>query len=287
MRDKVVVITGGNSGIGREAAVDLARLGATVVITARNSRRGADAVEEIRRRSGSDDVDVVDLDLASLASVRAAAAELLERYPRINVLINNAGGVLSERQETEDGLEKTFAVNHLGHHLLTRLLLDRLVESAPSRVVTVASFGHRLARGLPWDDLQNTRRYIGTQAYNESKLANVLFTMELAERLVGTGVTSNACHPGMVRTGFGSAEDTTGLERLGVALARPFLVPPARGADALVHLAASPEVEGVTGGYFVGGYLPGIRQVTPARPARDPAAARRLWEISDELTTPS
>jgi NAD(P)-dependent dehydrogenase (short-subunit alcohol dehydrogenase family) len=280
-----VVITGGNAGIGREAAVELGRRGARVVITARNAQRGADAVADIRRRTGRDDVDVVHMDLASLASVRTAAAEVLGACPRIDVLINNAGGILSEHRLTEDGFEETFAVNHLAHHLFTNLLRERLVASAPARVVTVASLAHRYAwRGLAWDDLQASGAYRSADAYAQSKLANILFTVELAQRTLGTGVTANAYHPGSVRTSFGSADDTRGLERLGIALARPFMVPASRGAEPLVRLAVDPALAGVTGAYFCGGYLPGVHRRTPSSAARDPEAARRLWELSDKLT---
>jgi retinol dehydrogenase 14 len=280
-----VVITGGNAGIGREAAVALGRLGARVVITSRNAERGAEAVAEIQRRTGRDDVAVVPMDLARLASVREAAAEVLERCGRLDVLINNAGGILSERRLTEDGYEETFAVNHLAHHLFTNLLLDRLTASAPARVVTVASLAHRYAwRGIDWDQVTEAKRYRSADAYAQSKLANILFTVELAQRTLGTGVTANACHPGSVRTSFGSADDTRGLDRLGIALARPFMVPPSRGAEPLVRLAADPALAGVSGAYFNGGYLPGVHRRAPARPARDLASARRLWDLSDQLT---
>jgi NAD(P)-dependent dehydrogenase (short-subunit alcohol dehydrogenase family) len=284
MTGRTVVITGGNSGIGLEAAVELGRMGADVVITARDMNRGAAAVAEITRRTGSGTVGLVHLDLCDLASVRQAADDVLARCDRIDVLINNAGGILSERSVTVDGLEATFAGNHLGHHVLTNLLVDRLEASAPARVVVVASLAHRWAvRGMSWDDLDRTGNYRSADVYAESKLANVLFTMELAQRLVGTGVTANACHPGPVRTGFGSADDTTGLERIGMLVSRPFLVTASRGAEPLVYLAASPEVTGVTGAYFSGGYLPGVHQRSPSRAARDPQAARRLWELSDQL----
>lgn len=285
MTGRTVVITGGNSGIGLEAAVDLGRMGAAVTITARDAARGEAAAAEITRRTGSPDVAVVDLDLCRFDSVRAAAATLLADCDRIDVLINNAGGILSERTVTDDGLEATFAGNHLGHHLLTALLADRLVASAPARVVNVASLAHRYAvRGLDFDDLDRRRSYRSADVYAQSKLANILFTTELARRMVGTGVTANACHPGPVRTGFGSADDTHGLERLGMMLGRPFMVSASRGAEPLVYLAASPEVASVTGAYFSGGYLPGVHQRTPSRAARDPQAAARLWAISDELT---
>jgi NAD(P)-dependent dehydrogenase (short-subunit alcohol dehydrogenase family) len=285
LNGRTVVITGGNSGIGREAAVDLGRQGAHLVITARNPERGADAADEIRRRTGSNTVEVVHMDLAVLDSVRAAAAAILESHEHIHVLINNAGGILSERRATVDGFEETFAVNHLAHHLFTNLLLERLTASGPARVVNVASLAHRFAvRGINWDDLHAEGGYRSADVYAQSKLANILFTVELAQRTLGTGVTANACHPGSVRTGFGSADDTTGVDRLGIMLARPFMVSPSRGAEPLVRLAADAGLASVTGAYFSGGYIPGVHQRTPSRAARDTDAARRLWELSDQLT---
>lgn len=280
MRGKVVLITGGNSGIGRVAAVELARMGATVLITARDEAKGADALAELRRRSGRDDPAVLSLDLADLRSVCALADRVLDRYGRLDVLVNNAGGVLSERRLTADGFEATFGVNHLGHFLLTKLLLERLKRSAPARIVNVSSVAHRFAvGGFSFADPQfERRRYRGVAAYNQSKLANILFTMELARRLAGTGVTANALHPGAVATGFGSAEDTKGIERAAMVLGRPFLISPERGARTLVYLASSPAVAGVTGGYFVR-----CRMHTPSRAARDPRAAHRLWELSEQL----
>jgi len=284
MRDKVVLITGGNSGIGLEAGVDLARMGATVLITARDEAKGADALAEIRRRAGTDNAAVVPLDLASFASIDRCAAQVIEGWDRLDVLINNAGGILSDRKETVEGVEMTFGVNHLGHFLLTDLLLDRLRASAPARIVNVASLAHRGAPGgLSFADLQRRSSYNATQAYNESKLANILFTMELAERLAGTGVTVNCCHPGAVRSGFASADDTHGVSHLGMRLARPFMIGPARGADPLVSLASSPRWEGVTGIYAVGGYVPGVHQHTPSKAARDPKAASMLWTESEQL----
>lgn len=288
MAGRVVVITGGNSGIGLCAGEALAARGARVVLTSRDPRRGADALDRLRRRVPGADASVMALDLASFASIRSFAAELLDGQPEIDVLINNAGGVLSGRRLTEDGFEMTFGVNHLGHFLLTQLLLDRLVASAPARIVNVSSVVHRYAGGLSFDDLQFERRpYRSITAYNESKLANVLFTVELARRLDGTGVTANACHPGPVRSGFGRDTDLRGFERFGSTLSRPFLVGPARGAGPLVQLASDPALAGVTGGYFARwplAYLPGrARQRPPARAARDADAARRLWEVSEQL----
>lgn len=280
----VMVVTGANSGIGLEAAVALAGTGATVVLACRNPRRGGEAVQEVKRRSGSSSVELVGLDLASLASVRDCASEILERWDRLDVLALNAGGFLTENLTTVDGFEMTFGVNHLGHMLLTQLLTDRLVESAPARVVVTASLAHRMApTGMTWSQLEERRRYLSWQVYGESKLANILFTVELAERLAGTGVTANCFHPGLVRTGFGSAEDTGGIDRLLMALGRPILVTAARGAEPLVRLATSPDLEGVTGGYFAGGYLPGVRRGKASRKARDRAAARRLWEVSEAM----
>ena len=182
LHDQVIVVTGGNSGIGKEAAVALAAMGATVVITARNAEKGADALAEIQRRSGQTSVEVMALDLADFASIRSFAAELQDRHDRLDVLVNNAGGILSERLETAQHFEMTFGVNHLGHFLLTDLLVDRLKASAPARVINVSSFGHRFAySGLDFADLQSERRYWSMDAYGKSKLANILFTRELAQ----------------------------------------------------------------------------------------------------------
>jgi NAD(P)-dependent dehydrogenase (short-subunit alcohol dehydrogenase family) len=279
MTGKTVVITGGNSGIGLETAVALATAGARTFITVRSEARGAEAVQRIKQRSGRDDVDAIVFDLASLASTRTGAASLLERCPRIDVLINNAGLVLTERRVTVDGFEETFAVNHLGHFLLTSLLLDRLNASAPSRVVNVASTAHTGARrGLDFDDLQSTRDYRGMQVYAKSKLANIYFTTELARRLAGTGVTANAVHPGTVRTGYGRDGDATGLLGFGIRVAQPFMLSPEAGARTSVYVASSPELTEVTGKYFI---KCKIRQ--PSAAAQDETAARRLWEMSEEL----
>jgi NAD(P)-dependent dehydrogenase (short-subunit alcohol dehydrogenase family) len=210
-----------------------------------------------------------------MAEVRRLAGRL-EALDRIDVLINNAGLVMGERRTTADDLELTFAVNHLAPFLLTTLLLDRLTASAPARVITVASRAHHRAR-LDLDDLQQTRGYRSRRAYANSKLANILFTRELAERLEGTGVTANCLHPGVVSTGF--AREGAQLERLGFRLARPFLLSPEQGADTIVHLATAPEVAEVSGAYFAE-----RRQIAPSARARDRAAARRLWQISEELT---
>jgi NAD(P)-dependent dehydrogenase (short-subunit alcohol dehydrogenase family) len=279
MAGRTVVVTGANSGIGRATAAALASAGARTVVTARDGDRGRAAVEDIRRATGSRSVELALFDLADLASVRAGAAELLERLDRIDVLVNNAGVVLSDRTETVDGYEATFAVNHLAPFLLTRLLVDRLVATVPARVVNVASVAHRSARhGLDFADLQSRHGYRGMQAYARSKLANLLFTAELARRLAGTGVTVNALHPGTVATGYGRDGDTHGFLPFGMDVIRPVVKTPEQGARTSVFLATSPLVAGVTGGYFVG-----CRPRTPSRRARDQGAARRLWAVSEQL----
>jgi NAD(P)-dependent dehydrogenase (short-subunit alcohol dehydrogenase family) len=277
---KRILITGGNSGIGKEAAVALCAMGAHVGITARNATKGEQARTEIVERAQRDDVEVVPLDLASLASVRACADDVRARWPRVDVLVNNAGGTLSKRSVTEDGFETTFGVNHLGHFLLTNLVLENIVASAPARVITVASGAHRGARsGLVFDDLQCERaHYRGFKQYCRSKLANILFSNELARRLAGTNVTSNAMHPGYVATNFAREGDTGMMGWLSHWFGRPFSISPAKGADTLVYLSSSPEVEGLTGHYFYK-----RRPITPTAAAMDEQAARRLWETSERL----
>jgi len=279
MQGKHVLITGGNTGIGKATAVELARMGASVTITSRDPVKGEAAVADIRRQSGSDAVKVMRLDLASLADVRRFAAEYLAGHPRLDVLINNAGLVLSDRTETVDGFETTFGVNHLGHFLLTHLLLDRLKESAPARIVVLSSDAHRAARGLDFDDLQARRSYRGLPVYCRSKLANALFTIELAERLRGTGVTVNAVHPGVVRSGFALDGDTRGVYRFLVGLAGRFMLSPEDGARTSIHVASAPDLETTSGMYFARSKLK-----RPTRYALDRQAALRLWEVSEQLT---
>lgn len=283
MQGKTVVVTGGNSGIGFETAAALCEMGARVLVTARNADKGRAALGRIATRAESagkgGGAQLVVFDLADLASVRRGAEEILEQAPRLHVLVNNAGLVLSERAETADGLEATFAINHLGPFLLTNLLLDRIRASVPARIVNVASTAHGSARkGIPFDDLQSTRRYRTMRVYGQSKLANILFTLELARRLDGTGVTANSLHPGTVRTGYGGDGDAKGLLAFGIRMSAPFFLSPAQGARTSVYLASSPEVDGVSGKYFVK-----CKAVEPKRWARDHEAARRLWQVSEEL----
>jgi NAD(P)-dependent dehydrogenase (short-subunit alcohol dehydrogenase family) len=279
MKGKTVVVTGGNSGIGLETASALAAMGARVLVTARNADRGRTAVAQIADLTQGAEVQLVVFDLADLSSVRRGAMEILEQAPRLDVLVNNAGLVLTERRVTVDGFEATFATNHLGPFLLTNLLLDRVRSSAPARIVNVASTAHNSARkGISFDDLQSERRYRGMRVYGQSKLANILFTLELARRLEGTGVTANSLHPGTVRTGYGADGDARGFLSFGLKIAQPFFLSPAKGARTSVYLASSPEVDGVSGQYFVK-----CKSRSPRKWARDPEAARRLWQVSEEL----
>lgn len=280
MTGKTVVVTGGNSGIGYETAAALAGMGARVLITARSAARGEAAGAQLQGRAAKGgSVELVIFDLADLSSVRAGAEEILRRCPRLDVLVNNAGLILTERTETVDGFEATFAINHLGPFLLTNLLLDRLRSSAPARIVNVASTAHNQARrGMPFDDLQSTTRYAGMRVYGESKLANILFTNELARRLGESGVTANSLHPGTVRTGYGADGDAKGLLAIGIKIGGPLFLSPAKGARTSVYLASSPEVAGVSGSYFVK-----CKPRRPRRQALDDAAAQRLWTVSEEL----
>jgi len=283
MTGKTVVVTGGNSGIGLETAAALAGAGARVLITARDRARGEAALGELRRRGRRDDAELAVFDLGDLASVRAGAAELLDRCERLDVLVNNAGVVLSDRRESADGHEATFAINHLGPFLLTQLLLERLKASAPARIVNVASTAHKGARhGLDFDDLQSRRGYGGMQVYSKSKLANIYFTSELSRRLAGTGVTANCLHPGTVATGYGRDGDSTGFLAFGLKVIKPFILTAEQGARTSVFLASSPEVAGVSGGYFVK-----CKARTPSKAAQDDDAARRLWKVSEELVAAS
>ncbi len=276
MEGKVVLITGGTSGIGKAAALTLASMGAEVVIVGRNRERGERAADEIRRESGNEKVSLMVADLSVQADVRRLAEEFKERYDRLDVLVNNAGLVQSKRTETPDGIETQLAINHLAPFLLTNLLLDLLKASAPSRIVTVSSDAHRWAK-LDLDDLQSRKRYRGMQVYGTTKLANILFTRELAERLEGTGVTANAMHPGGVNTNFGNNQ--RGPMSLLFRAFKPFMRTPEQGADTLIYLASSPEVEGMTGKYLAD------RKVKVASdPAYDETLQKKLWEASEELT---
>ncbi len=279
MQGKVVVITGSNIGIGLETAVGVAAEGATTVLACRNESKATAAAAEVKKRTSNEDVHVVIVDLADLASVRRAADEILAGWERLDVLVNNAGGTWSQRQETVQGFEYTFGVNHLGPFYFTHLLRDRLVASAPARVVNLSSVGHHAAwGGMNFDDLQSKKRYSTFDAYSRSKLANLLFTRELAKRLSGTGVTANAVHPGPVRSGFGMDGDLKGITGIGLQVIRPFEISARAGARTSIFVATSPEVEGKTGQYWAR-RRPGHMSAQ----ARNDEQAARLWTESEAL----
>src|SRR5829696_2082300 len=276
MGGKTALITGGTSGIGKATAVALAAMGADVVVVGRNRERGEAAIKEIKSQSHSESVQLMLADLSVQDEVRGLAEAFLESYDRLDVLVNNAGLVQSKRTETSDGIETTLAINHLAPFLLTNLLLDRLKQSAPSRVITVSSEAQRWG-DMDFDDLQSTQKYRGFPVYGMTKLANIMFTYELAERLKGTFVTANCLHPGAVGTNFG--KNNGGPMTLFFRAAKPFMRSPEQGADTLIWLASSPDVEGVSGKYFSD-----RKEIEAKSVAYDRAARRRLWEISEELT---
>jgi NAD(P)-dependent dehydrogenase (short-subunit alcohol dehydrogenase family) len=275
VKDKIVVITGTTSGVGRAAALELARRGATLFMIARNRGRAADTEKLIRERTGSSAVRTFLADLSSLTEIRRVAEEILGHSRRIDVLLNNAGVAQRRRTPTAQGFEATFATNHLGYYLLTRLLLERLMQSRPSRIVNVASEAHR-GVSLDFDDLQSERHYRAFRTYRKSKLANLMFTYELARRMETSGVTVNAVHPGWVASRLGMDDGL--LSRAITAVARVCARTPERGAETVVWLASSPEVEGVTGKYFQD-----RSEIRSSAASYDREAQRRLWAISAEM----
>lgn len=277
LRGKVCVVTGATSGIGRATAEALSAMGAELGIVCRDLERGEALRAELVSKPGAAPVRLFEADLAVQSQVRRAAAEILAAYPRIHVLLNNAGVVQLKYTETSDGIETVFAVNHLAYFLLTTLLLDRLKESAPARIVNVASDAHKFVKGISFDDLGHRASYSWTRVYGQSKLANILFTRELAHRLEGTGVTVNALHPGAVATGLG--KNNGAWSRVLIGLLKPFFRTPENGAATSIHLASSPAVDGVSGRYFAK-----CREAKTTPAARDDQVARRLWEVSERLT---
>jgi NAD(P)-dependent dehydrogenase (short-subunit alcohol dehydrogenase family) len=273
MHGKTVVITGATSGVGQVAAEALARLGARVVFTARDAGKGRAMLDRLIRANPDAAHGWVEADLSTIAAMKAAGKALARKLARIDVLVNNAGAIFERRELTSDGLEKTFAVNHMAYFVVTETLRPRLAPDA--RIVSTASNAHAYG-ALDFDDLQSARRYSGMAAYARSKLCNILWTRELARRLANTEITANCLHPGAVRTGFG--ENNRGVLKTLFGLARPFMLTPEQGADTLVHLASSPDVAGQTGGYWSR-----RRLAQPSAAARDPAAALRLWEVSARL----
>ena len=275
MLGKVCVVTGATSGIGEVTASRLAEDGATVVLVVRNRDKGEAVVRAIVDRGGR--AEVVIADFASLPDVRRAAGELLSRHPRLDVLVNNAGAINMTRSTTRDGLETTFAVNHLAPFLFTYLLRGALEAAAPSRIVNVASRAHTRS-GIDLDDLEGRKSYAGFRAYAQSKLCNILFTYELARRLSGTRVTANCLHPGVIASGFG--KNQPGLFAFGARLVAPLLWTPEKGARTSLYLATSPEVEGVTGKYFDDD----TKEIRSSKVSYDRDVQRRLWEISERMT---
>src|SRR5215204_1205463 len=277
MSEKVCLITGATSGIGKATAMELVKMGASVVMVGRDRGRGEAALAEIKEKSANASVDLMLADLSSQQEIHRLAGEFKEGYPRLDVLINNAGLFRSKRIMTTDGLEMTFAVNHVAYFLLTTLLLDVLEASAPSRIVNVSS-GEQRNGTIDFDDLQGEKEYKTAKAYGQSKLANVLFTYELARRLEGTGVSANCLHPGAgVRTNLGSG--VSGVFGFTMRALTPLMKSPEKGAETSIYLASSPEVEGLSGGYFVK-----KAEVRSSDESHDERIARRLWEVSAELT---
>jgi NAD(P)-dependent dehydrogenase (short-subunit alcohol dehydrogenase family) len=281
MRGKVVVVTGATSGIGQIAAEALAAQGARIILIARDPRRADRTLARLRALGAQSPLgaqgahQALIADLSSLRDTREVGARIAAQEPRIDVLINNAGNVFARRAVTADGLERTFALNHMAYFVLTHSLRERLLAAAPARVVNTASGAHR-GNALDFDDLQMERRYRALTAYGRSKLANILFTRELARRLAGTGVTANCLHPGFVATGLG--QRGAGFFGTMVRMAMVFAGNPERGAKTIVHLAASPDVATATAGYYAD-----CRATQPSLAAQDDAAAGRLWEESERL----
>lgn len=270
------MVTGATSGIGAVTARVLAEKGATVVVVGRNAEKCQATANHIKQQTGNPKVEFLLADLSVQEAIRQLAEQFQSRYQRLDVLVNNAGGFFLTRQQSADGLEMTFALNHLGYFLLTNLLLDRLKASAPARIVNVSSDAHHGTK-INFDDLQSRQRYAPMQVYGQSKLANLLFTYELARRLEGTGVTANALHPGFVATNL--AANNGWLARLFLPLVHLFAISAEAGAQTSIYLATSPEVERVTGQYFVN-----KQPVRSSPESYDRSAASRLWQVSAELT---
>jgi NAD(P)-dependent dehydrogenase (short-subunit alcohol dehydrogenase family) len=275
MKGKTVVITGGTSGIGEIAAEQLAQMGARIVLIARDKSRGEATLARLRERGPGLAHTVHCADLARIPEMKRVAAQIAESEPRIDVLINNAGAMFGSRQLTGDGLEYTFALNHMAYFVVTEGLRERLQASAPARIINTSSAAHRGAR-LDFDDLQLVKDFSAMKAYSRSKLCNILFTRELARRLHGTGVTANCLHPGFVATRFG--DQSGGLISRFIGLAKLFAISPGKGAETLVYLASSPDVAETTGAYFYK-----CRPITPSQAALDDRAAMLLWERGEAL----
>jgi retinol dehydrogenase 12 len=277
VKDKVCVITGGTDGIGKAAAYGLAVQGARLLVHGRDPDKGARAVAELKARSGNPAIEFLQADFSSLADVRRLAAAVMDRTPRIDVLVNNAGGMFVKRMLSQEGYEMTFAVNHLAPFLLTQLLVNTLKSTEQSRIVTTSSRAHQGAR-IVFDDLQATGKYSPMGAYGTSKLANILFTRALAKRLQGTSVTATCLHPGFVRTSFGRDFAGSPILKSIFRLASCFARTPEKGAQTVIYLASSPEVQGASGGYYFD-----CKLTPPSAAGQDDDVAERLWQVSDQL----
>jgi len=276
MKGKIVLITGATSGIGRETALGLARKGATLVLVGRSREKLGRTISEIAAQTGNQQIDSLVCDLTSMESVRKLAGDFKAKYQRLDVLINNAGEIVNERRVTVDGYEYTLALDHLSHFLLTSLLMDIIKKSAPSRIINVSSSAHMFGH-LDFDDLMGEKKYGAMRAYGQAKLANLLFTYELARRLAGTGVTVNALHPGVVKTNFGAG--MKGRWRIFITLGKPFNISARKGAETSIYLASSPEVARVSGKYFAK-----KKEKRSSKESYDESVAKRLWSESARLT---
>ena len=273
LKDKIVDVTGANSGMGMATVEALSDMGATVIMLCRSEERGKKAVAAltgVKERK----LDLMICDLGDFASIRSFAQSVKEKYPRVDILVNNAGFISLDRQETKDGIERQFGINHLGHFLLTTLLLDRM--PAGSRIINVASGAHKVGR-IHFDDINLRRGYNVVTAYSQSKLANVLFTRELAVRLKGRGITVNCCHPGAVATNMG-VDRETGFGKTITGLLRPFFLTPAEGAATAIYLASDEAVSHISGGYFYKCRITGSSKRSKSR-----RTARKLFELSEEM----
>ena len=279
MQGKTVLITGANQGIGKASAVALGAMGAKLLLVCRSEEKGKAAIVDIEK-AGAKDVELIVGDMSSQKDIRRVASDVLRKVDKLDVLLNNAGLLVPQRRTTVDGIEETFALNHLGYFLLTKLLRELLEKSGPARIVSVSSDAHRNGK-MNLDDLQFERtKYSAISAYAQSKLANILFTKELARRLSGTKVTANCLHPGVIASGFGHTYG--GIFSFILKLGRPFLASTEDGAKTQVHLCSSPEVEGITGEYW-----DKCKIARPTRAALSEGDAKRLWEISEDLVAGS
>lgn len=278
MTGKIILITGANAGLGKETAIQLAKKGATIIMACRNEKRALESLKEIKEKSGSEKIELYIVDLADQDSIRSMVSDFKKSHDKLHVLINNAGVMLDDRIITKKAYEMTFAINHLGHFLLTNLLLDIIMNSSPSRIINVSSIAHKFA-SLDLDNINLNEGFSGLRAYSNSKLMNLLFTYELARRLEGTYVTVNALHPGKTKTKL-TKPDGNWLKKIFFAFLRIFFIDVEKGAKTSIYLASSPEVKNITGTYFVKS-----KPARPSKKSRDKTLQKRLWGLSEDLTS--